>query len=532
MKLYYKDLIGFSCLILIAVGGGLYLLDNLSKQSSHDEYHDKMGAPAKSHLQNILLKYETAQKIRNNIILFQHGYDDYGREFEELLNLAMQYEQLTHKIGSNGDFLAPPEMKVSMQEYVNEITTIAEQTDKINQQIFVSLKKDNFNEIPLDDKFLELDSHGKDFTSTIKSAISMEHKAEESMEIEVKRIEIESAFVIIGMIIFMVSVIAMIMSFSRNPMLSNIKNMQNATKKISEGDFDTRISIVGSKDEVTALCYSINDMAKQLSDLQTKLQNEVTSSKKISDSLDVQLVKQQNLQKALDESSDVSITDKDGIITYVNETFCKLSQYSREEILGNTHSILKSGNHPEIFYKNMWDSILAGKIWHDRLENKKKDGTIYWVDMFIVPFLDKDGKIQEFISIRRDITERMNLHSEKLKNERMVTLGTFTSRLAHDLRNPLTIIQISLENMKALYGTDVTKQSHFGKINRSIKRITHQVDDVLNCVNRHGDERLLPLHLVDGAAELDLGRLPLRRAPIAQREPAQNPASGRHISCM
>jgi len=299
----------------------------------------------------------------------------------------------------------------------------------------------------------------------------------------------ESTFVIVGMIIFMICVIAMITTFSRNPMLSNIKNIQNATRKISEGDFDTRISIVGGKDEVTELCLSINDMGDQLSDLREKLLNEVTSSKTISDNLDVQLLKQKNLQKALDESSDVSITDKDGIITYVNDTFCKLSQYSREEILGNTHNILKSGNHPEIFYKNMWDSILAGKIWHDRLQNKKKDGTIYWVDMFIVPFLDKDGKIQEFISIRRDITERMSLHSEKLKNERMVTLGTFTSRLAHDLRNPLAIIQISLENMKELYGTDEIKQNHFDKINRSIDRITHQVDDVLNYVK--GDPAVL-----------------------------------------
>ena len=204
--------------------------------------------------------------------------------------------------------------------------------------------------------------------------------------------------------------------------------------------------------------------------------------------LEEQLAIQSNLRRALDESSYVAITDKNGIITDVNAKFCQSSKYTREELIGQNHRILKSGYHSPEYYKNMWDTITSGKVWHDQILNKAKDETFYWNDMVIVPFLDKNNKIEEYVSIRRDITERIKLHEEKLKNEKMVTIGKLSSRLAHDLRNPLSIIRASLENLKVLYGTDVAKLKQFDKVDRSIDRITHQVSEVLDFVKGEPSE--------------------------------------------
>ena len=132
-----------------------------------------------------------------------------------------------------------------------------------------------------------------------------------------------------------------------------------------------------------------------------------------------QLAIQSNLKRALDVSADVAVTDKNGIITYVNDEFCKTSQYTREELVGKNHRILKSNIHTPEFYKNMWDTIYSGSVWHDQIQNKAKDGTVYWNDMVIVPFLDKNKKIIEFISIRRNITERIQLQQDKIKNEKL-----------------------------------------------------------------------------------------------------------------
>lgn len=109
---------------------------------------------------------------------------------------------------------------------------------------------------------------------------------------------------------------------------------------------------------------------------------------------------------ALDEASIVSITDQKGIIRHVNENFCKISKYSAAELEGRDHRIVNSGFHPNDFIKNLWTTIGKGKIWKGELKNKAKDGSMYWVDTTIVPFLDNNGKPYQYVAIRSDITER------------------------------------------------------------------------------------------------------------------------------
>lgn len=113
-----------------------------------------------------------------------------------------------------------------------------------------------------------------------------------------------------------------------------------------------------------------------------------------------------DIELALNESSIVAITDNKGVIQFANEKFCKTSKYSKKELIGSKQNIVNSGYHSRDFFKKMWRTIGTGNVWKGEIRNKAKDGTYYWVDTTIVPFLNEKGKPYKYISIRHDITKR------------------------------------------------------------------------------------------------------------------------------
>ncbi|MEO7192411.1 MAG: ATP-binding protein [Vicinamibacterales bacterium] len=164
----------------------------------------------------------------------------------------------------------------------------------------------------------------------------------------------------------------------------------------------------------------------------------------------------EQIRYALDQSAIVATTDVTGRIDYVNQKFCDISRYSRSELIGQDHRLLNSGLHPATFMRDLWRTIAQGHIWRGEIRNQAKDGTLYWVDTTIVPFLDDRGKPWQYMAIRYDITQRKEQEDRLRDQAALATLGEMAAVVAHEVRNPLAGIRGGVQVLASLYpdGTD------------------------------------------------------------------------------
>ena len=150
---------------------------------------------------------------------------------------------------------------------------------------------------------------------------------------------------------------------------------------------------------------------------------------------------QRRLATAVEQAAEaIVITDKQGTIQYVNPAFGRITGYPRDDVIGKNPRILKSGEHDEEFYKELWDTISRGDIWAGRLINKRQDGSLYQEDATISPVLDASGRIVNYVAVKRDVTREVELHNQLVHAQKMESLGTMAGGIAHDFNNLLTVI--------------------------------------------------------------------------------------------
>lgn len=140
-------------------------------------------------------------------------------------------------------------------------------------------------------------------------------------------------------------------------------------------------------------------------------------------------------QQAINVNMICSITDKKGTIIYVNEKFCLVSGYTKEELIGQNHRIINSGYHPASFFQEMWKTIGTDNVWQGEVKNKTKDGGFYWVDTVILPVADESGKTIQYFSLRYLINEKKK--SEERKEVYRHSLENMLDMTSHRVRKPI-----------------------------------------------------------------------------------------------
>ena len=195
-------------------------------------------------------------------------------------------------------------------------------------------------------------------------------------------------------------------------------------------------------------------------------------------------------KNAIEQSNIVSKTDINGIITFANDEFCKIFEYDRDELIGRNHNIVRHPDVPKEVFKSLWDTILAKKTYKATVKNLSKYGKTLYVNTTVIPILDKKGDIEEFIAIRYDVTQSIELAKEiqekdrfLFQQSRLASMGEMIGNIAHQWRQPLNELGITLYQMKKIFlnnGKEDEFLESYGHSKNVIQKMSHTIEDFRN----------------------------------------------------
>lgn len=239
----------------------------------------------------------------------------------------------------------------------------------------------------------------------------------------------------------------------------------------------------------------------------------INNSKNIEFELACKVKELEDLKFAVDQSVIIATTDSTGIITEVNNKFCEISKYTKEELIGMNNNILNSGYHSKNFFREMWKTIRAGKVWRGNIKNKAKDGTFYWVKTMIIPFLNQNDLPYQYIAIQQDITDLKEAEMQILQNSYHDELTGLQNRrffndelskwVDENKENRMALLFLDLYRFK--YINDTLGHSWGDQVLKAVsKRLLNHLQDKAELYRFGGDEFIIVLknYPVDEVKEL------------------------------
>ena len=249
-----------------------------------------------------------------------------------------------------------------------------------------------------------------------------------------------------------------------------ILSLANTMLHLASGKLDTKITDEDRGDEIGEMIKAVQVFKKNAIERE-RIERRQRETRR---ELDFQ-------KYALDEHAIVSISNVQGNIIYVNDKFCDVSGFSKEELIGKNHRIVKSDGHRPKFFKDLWGAISNGEVWHGELKNKAKDGHYYWVMTTIVPTLNANGKPFQYVSIRTDVTARKEAELKAITASR--TKSDLMANMSHELRTPLNAIigfsGFMKDEMFGSVGSDKNRE-YIEDINSSGQHLLELINDILD----------------------------------------------------
>lgn len=255
-----------------------------------------------------------------------------------------------------------------------------------------------------------------------------------------------------------------------NFVTKRLYTIQETINEVAKGNTTARSNLKG-QDEAALLAKEFNKMLDTKERFEKKLRE---NYKKLKD-----------YQFALNQSTITSITNKKGIILAANDNFCSISKYKREELIGESHSIINSNFHSKTFFKEMWKTIKSGKVWHGEIKNKTKDGEYYWVHSTIIPFLDPNKKPIQYLAIYFDITAKKKAEEEIVKAKEQAEesdrlKSAFLANMSHEIRTPMNGILGFAELLKNPDISGKDQREYINIIEKSGARMLGIINDIID----------------------------------------------------